>query len=657
METAQRLAVLLLASGAAMLGASPVNVPDCILEPVRKDQDIKIFYTTSKVASGCVSRGPPNTDLAVHVLNLRYSVSEFYNIQFNVSTAEAKGNQKMVFVVSSDANLFLDINTDDCSQPDCHLTFITNQATIRWSNRATNATVLPFSSEELLDWARATFGGVSSFTDLENPEWIHFQAGREPSSAENCVLEKDFNAEQYLEAEVISHNIERCLGSGGHPQKAAHIMWLQDSSIQTVDLNIKVTCSDQAPVNELPMLLILKSHGGLLWNMNQMPQLGGLLVSGRYRIQIVKYESSVSTALPDTKEGLIQAARNHSAFIASYTEIPSAKSITLELVRICGQKTVTTVKPQQQGNGMTEIIKSLIDKCQPWRCRDSSIEIALPKKELHILSNLVTEVTLQDPNCRATDNVTHFVLESVLETCFTRVEGGVFANNELVIHITQNSHPDVVTVPFKCDLPEKISLQLYHTPDFKSPSTTVEVNKVTYVQVSARTADRNAFLKMGDCFLETPDEVSQQRLVRSDIPWGYSVESKNSSSPTVQRFSFIYKAKEQWASSPATIVCQVSLNSQLHPRNSEASLEVTLTNGNASTPNQGLSIGSVLGITFGAFLIGVLLTAALWYIYSQTRPMAKMQPVSANLPASESSSTNHSIGSTQSTPCSTSSMA
>lgn len=112
---------------------------------------------------------------------------------------------------------------------------------------------------------------------------------------------------------------------------------------------------------------------------------------------------------------------------------------------------------------------------------------------------------------------------------------------------------------------------------------------------------------------------------------------------------------------------------------------------------------TVLGITFGAFLIGALLTAALWYIYSHTReyprppagstqgpstatwgspakpqrewgalagaltsplppppgPPSKREPVVAvAAPASsESSSTNHSIGSTQSTPCSTSSMA
>lgn len=35
--------------------------------------------------------------------------------------------------------------------------------------------------------------------------------------------------------------------------------------------------------------------------------------------------------------------------------------------------------------------------------------------------------------------------------------------------------------------------------------------------------------------------------------------------------------------------------------------------------DKGLVLPAVLGITFGAFLIGALLTAALWYIYLHTR--------------------------------------
>ncbi|XP_042339678.1 transforming growth factor beta receptor type 3 [Plectropomus leopardus] len=71
-----------------------------------------------------------------------------------------------------------------------------------------------------------------------------------------------------------------------------------------------------------------------------------------------------------------------------------------------------------------------------------------------------------------------------------------------------------------------------------------------------------------------------------------------------------------------------------------------------------LDTPTVVGIAFAAFVIGALLTGALWFIYSHTGETAGTQQVQQkSAPASENSSAAHSIGSTQSTPCSSSSTA
>ncbi|CAJ1059748.1 transforming growth factor beta receptor type 3 [Xyrichtys novacula] len=71
-----------------------------------------------------------------------------------------------------------------------------------------------------------------------------------------------------------------------------------------------------------------------------------------------------------------------------------------------------------------------------------------------------------------------------------------------------------------------------------------------------------------------------------------------------------------------------------------------------------LDTPTVVGIAFAAFVIGALLTGALWFIYSHTGGSATTtQQVQKPQPASENSSAAHSIGSTQSTPCSSSSTA
>lgn len=70
-----------------------------------------------------------------------------------------------------------------------------------------------------------------------------------------------------------------------------------------------------------------------------------------------------------------------------------------------------------------------------------------------------------------------------------------------------------------------------------------------------------------------------------------------------------------------------------------------------------LDTPTVVGIAFAAFVIGALLTGALWFIYSHTGEPAGTQQIQKSQPASENSSAAHSIGSTQSTPCSSSSTA
>ncbi|KAI1883288.1 hypothetical protein AGOR_G00243660, partial [Albula goreensis] len=70
-----------------------------------------------------------------------------------------------------------------------------------------------------------------------------------------------------------------------------------------------------------------------------------------------------------------------------------------------------------------------------------------------------------------------------------------------------------------------------------------------------------------------------------------------------------------------------------------------------------LDTPTVVGIAFAAFVIGALLTGALWFIYSHTGETAGRQQVAKSPPASENSSATHSMGSTQSTPCSSSSTA
>ncbi|XP_070614899.1 endoglin [Erythrolamprus reginae] len=652
------LAVLLLISGPVATTASGLNSLGCVPEPITKDQAVKVFYTTGVVPSGCEAHGPIDPELEVHILHLKYSRSQLSRLQLNVSSSAAKSSCKAVFILNSISSFILTIH----SAEDCHLFIVhdPHSHVLPPFNHNITTTTLPNSSEQLLRWAKERYGGVSSFAELEDPQRILFQVGREPSANEDCVLAQNFNAESYLEVEVLSHKVETCPNSHKASGKVTHILWLQQSSsderMQTVEVNVKTVCKDGLLEHkaEKPFALWLKGHPNTLWKMGQGFSFVQLMVSGKY--SFATFGVYNGTTLPDNKEELIQKAHNNS-FVASYTEIPSAKTISLEYKRICGSTVIATTPPPHRAENLTVKVHQIINFCKPWKCLDSSIEIVVLKMYLMALNTPVDAITLKDPSCRARDNATHFVLNSILDKCSTQLEGGVHVKNQLIL--TLPVFPGKVTVPFECDLPEKVSLQLYNSEDFNSPSNAViQAHQVTYVEVSLRTAMKQFSLEMGDCFLRPRDNPTQLLFQQRVFP-SYSMATLKSPSPKTQRFSFIYKPEEElWSIDSATLVCVVHLNTSNDKHGSyEGSLEVMLKNYNPGSHNEGLRISTVLGIAFGAFLIGVLLTGTLWYIYSHTRAITKTQPVSENPPASESSSTNHSLGSTQSTPCSTSSMA
>uniref|UniRef100_H9GMH8 Uncharacterized protein n=1 Tax=Anolis carolinensis TaxID=28377 RepID=H9GMH8_ANOCA len=446
------------------------------------------------------------------------------------------------------------------------------------------------SSEELLTWAKAAYGGVSSFAELEDPLKIHFRLGQDPGSSVDCVPEKRFSTEPYLEVEAAFANIQGCPSSGQNTEKEAHVLWLQEDALgasHEVDLDIQLKCKEGEPENLLPILLVLKSHRGLTWHIGPVFSSFKFMVSSNYYLKNFGASRLPGEDLPDSKEGLIAAARSKEfAFVASYMEIPSATSITLELDRLCEKPpTPATEPPQETGLTLTEFMRVNITHWKPWRCLDSGVQIALAKDYLHgLLLNAikVTDVSLQDRSCRAVDNGTHFVLKSQLRECGTSLERDVVVRNQLTFNL--DLLPEVM-VPFECHLPEKVFLQLYGAPDYESgpPTSVIEVNQAAYVLARFRTSDPLALLEIKDCSLEMPNEASSRLLISGDNALSANTKALDSFSSTVRRFSFAFKTgQESWGASPATIVCRVQLYSQLHGfRSDEVSLEVTLIQPNA----------------------------------------------------------------------------
>ncbi|XP_060775716.1 transforming growth factor beta receptor type 3 isoform X2 [Neoarius graeffei] len=242
------------------------------------------------------------------------------------------------------------------------------------------------------------------------------------------------------------------------------------------------------------------------------------------------------------------------------------------------------------------------------------------------------------------------------------------------------------------------SMELYNTSLFRHPQPPsfiqVMENKPIFVEISATKADPDLSFMIQTCFISANSNhevLSDYVLIENICPKDESVLYYPAKVDR-KRFSFNFRSKFKI---PLLFLhCEMSICSKrdnmnsglpqcMHPNeactsvsgetiikmmmNSKTSTkplvvisdEDPITNKPQLPPAHMyvLDTPTVVGIAFAAFVIGALLTGALWFIYSHTGDPAMRQTVPRSPPASENSSAAHSIGSTQSTPCSSSSNA
>ncbi|KAF1385965.1 hypothetical protein PFLUV_G00113240 [Perca fluviatilis] len=256
------------------------------------------------------------------------------------------------------------------------------------------------------------------------------------------------------------------------------------------------------------------------------------------------------------------------------------------------------------------------------------------------------------------------------------------------------------------------NMELYNTLPFNNPSRqafyTVSQKQEVFVEITSAALDPELGFTIISCFISpnsNPSVASDYTLIETVCPTDYSIKyypQRDFPVPHTQaekkRFSFIFNSK--FNMSMLFLHCEMSLCSKRSQSNqrqppclqpSETCDSLTLDNIlelmlNTKTVSKPLAVvdgwiktvthsppnppytsennplyvldtPTVVGIAFAAFVIGALLTGALWFIYSHTGETAGTQQVHKSQPASENSSAAHSIGSTQSTPCSSSSTA
>ncbi|NWZ20031.1 EGLN protein, partial [Asarcornis scutulata] len=565
-----------------------VPAEGCDLRPVAADPLVTLSYSTSTVPRGCVSSSSLHSANEVHIFSVQWSkVSQQHPARRPRAPSGCSAPYRAGRVFS---RLQTEPGRDASMRPaPAQAASRPQDAFVIQGSPTVQQRELPAAASkgQLLDWARGTYGGITSYSELRDPRTIHLRLGEDARTPPDCIPQERFNAAPHLDAEVFSQGMRSCASGGAHSSRTAHIIQLQpEHSSPVTEVNLSLSCPEPATGNHI---LILQSRANLTWILSPTSCNIQLLASGTYRITSLSPWPITGEPLPDTEQGLVAKAleKNYSV-IASYSIIPVSPRITLEIQERGGKPPPVPTSPAPT---LDTLPNDLLLMLRPWKCTDDTMEIIITRSHLEPIKDVVN-ITLRDISCQAEKNATHFMLRTPLSHCGTSLESQGNAKNELILSLSKGSVLRSARVAFQCQIPRELFLRLFPTAAFEVPQTELEVNKEAFVQVPQRPGTAGA------------------------VPGGGGVASLTATPcPRPHR--------PPCAGTTTRPTC----SSRTHPNPPRAQnntifekvLEVTVKDVWRPPNNRGLGLGAVLGITFGAFLIGALLTAGLWYIYSHTR--------------------------------------
>ncbi|CAH6788923.1 endoglin [Phodopus roborovskii] len=647
------LAIILLLAIYSFVPTSLAERIHCDLQPVDPTRS-EVTYTTSQVSEGCIAQ-VANATYEVHVLFLDFSKMSELELTLQASGQNGAGTREVFLVLVSNTSVLVKLQAPEIP---LHLAYDSKVIIFKEKPEVVNTTAVSSatSRKQILDWA-AKKSAITSMATLVDPKSIILRLGQAPKAPPYCLAEAHQDMGLTLEWQPLGPTpVQGCSLEGVTGHKEAYILRILPGSgtrPQTVTVNVELSCESGDP----DAILILQGPPYVSWFINANHNMQ-LWTTGEYSIKIFPEKSIKGFVLPDTPQGLIGEARKlNASTVASFVELPLANDVSLR-ASSCGgvprtsPAPVLTISPKDRCN--SGLLMSLI---QP-KCGNDIMTLELSKKHVQTLQCTITGLTFWDPSCQAEDSDGHLVLRSTYSSCGMKVTEHVISN-EVIISFLSSSLP--LQKKVQCVDMDSFSFQLglYLSPHFLQASSIIELGQQGFVQVSMSPSTSEVIVQLESCHLDLGPERDMVELIQSRAAKGSCVSLLSPSPEGDPRFSFLLHVYTVSTPTAGTLSCNVALQPSTLSQEVYKTVSMHLNIVSSDLSGKGLLLPAVLGITFGAFLIGALLTAALWYIYSHTRAPSKREPVVAvAAPASsESSSTNHSIGSTQSTPCSTSSMA
>ncbi|KAG5832970.1 hypothetical protein ANANG_G00296910 [Anguilla anguilla] len=506
---------------------------------------------------------------------------------------------------------------------------------------------LPWSPQALLRWSLDQHGAISSLTHAPIANRAYIRLGVDPTMPSVCQLQPLFLSPNYLTSDLQPRGVRGCAPAGAGRDPEVHVIKLQATGSGTRGaLQVEVSVSLLPPVagaGWCSVVLILSSTVPVNW----------ALAAKGLRGQISVYSSnSVSPLFPPEPNLTLTIVpsldllathdplgwANGSGFpkVTSYTEADLANRF---VIRLAGGGTGSLLSPRSLAVRSQRLpvemqersVREWLSRGGDWagrsqeamavQCQDGQLSVAMDSSVLQSLTPPVKAITLRERACEAHSNGTHFLLVFPVISCGT--EGvmeaeprGVLYKNMVLLwrsetsvgvqnETERGSRQTPLVIHFSCfvAIPSPPAVpELFGTEEFQDKTTgpcVIMANTRVYVQVSVNGVERGG-VEVQSCMvspLSDPDASPGWAVIQDgchDRCHGRARLPPLIAQPRSQQCEYRYLLRPMLVTLP--------LGRTQHAPSSGSEVHT----------------GSVVGVSFAAFLIGIVLMGALWCIYTRT---------------------------------------
>ncbi|XP_041754238.1 endoglin [Coregonus clupeaformis] len=287
-------------------------------EPVAVPENQNAWIRVREMLPGCWTNYTTQDSKEVHILSLHYTTGAPTMFDLNMTTA-----QPMHLIITTDSEQI----TYTAAHANTDVSFyVADDSNMRLIGLNVNVQkkALPTDNEDIVRWATEKFGGVTSFTTVQNPSSIA-STGREgtkllPTGSNNCTLENEWQAlKHYLKLESNIRLLKSCSNQppDSHTEKELYIVNIpEDVSIRNVSVHV---------ISERQISLFLRGPQGTMWSIHD-PQHTSfssnnvILLAATSMMHRIPPTVTIST---DNADAVQKKALDHfrASTITSYSEI------------------------------------------------------------------------------------------------------------------------------------------------------------------------------------------------------------------------------------------------------------------------------------------------------------------------------------------------